>query len=243
LRVLVSSVDRINAQPVFAVSELNPLALTRELRTLEPRQLSHEAYSMASSNDGRAVITTGFRNGPVKLYSQLRQEIEEFRPSLTTFDGVVAASGDGSSLLVGSWHGAGVQPVMRYDSNASQLVNTPLVLSVTSIAMNRSGNRVIFNHAQVYDDSLALMGALPDTTLAAALSPATMRAYTYDSAGSMRTFDVSAALPGGEFAEVLPAISLTDGPGDNGPYKMLVTYDERAVFLAGTERALLIALP
>jgi len=239
-RVLAGSLDQKNQSFVLAVSERDPLTLSSELRTFEIQGNNGEAYSMAVSNDGRAVITTGFRTGPITSYTPLRPDLRIFDPTFHPTDGVVESSGDGSLVLVGSW----IDGLFRYDPGSGGIVRVTTSIRPEVLSINRSGDRVIVSHKQVYDRNLVLVGTLPDTTLAGAIAFDSMRAYTYDSAGTLRTFDVSAALNDGSFSEVLPAIAVPDSPGnDHSRHRMLITQDGRAAFIAASERVVVVPLP
>lgn len=76
----------------------------------------------------------------------------------------------------------------------------------------------------------------------AALAANSRRAYTYDNDGTVRVFDVSAAAVG-TFPEVLPAITLAEGPGTASVYRILASHDEQALFIAGSEQVVVVPLP
>ncbi|MFC4314264.1 IPT/TIG domain-containing protein [Steroidobacter flavus] len=232
----------------FTVAELDPVTLTELRKTVDPRQLSLDARGIAVANDGRAVFVTEYsRGGDVKSYWPLRPEIGDFKNSgsiytIGTYDGQIGGSGDGSLVLLGSWYGGGSDTtIARYESS-TQLARTSLNLSLDEpIVINRTGSRVIMNHRNVYDRDLTAIGTLPSTTLVAALAPSLMRAYTYDNNGTIRTFDVTAAVSGA-FAEIELPRTPTSNPGTTGLNRLLVTPDGRALFVMGQQQIVLVPL-
>ncbi|HEY5810239.1 MAG TPA: hypothetical protein VIT67_19865 [Povalibacter sp.] len=236
-----------NTPNTFTVAELDPATLQQVRATTDPRFLSLDARGIAVANDGQAIFATEyFREGDVKAYWPLRPEITDFRNDsnypISTFDGVIGGSGDGSLVLLGSWYGAGTRPLYRYDSSTHRLVSTALTAeSVVAIAVNRTGSRVILNTRDVYDRDLIAIGTLPQSTRVATLAHGSLRAYTYDNDGTVRTFDVSAAV-NGEFTEIEPPRTLTDNPGTGMEHRLLLTPDDRALFLTGNQQIVLVPL-
>jgi hypothetical protein len=241
--VLTGTLETADSNRAFYVSELDPLTLAPQLRTRQIQAWPFEARAMVAANNGRTIITTGVSgSSTVQVYSQLHPQVSSFSGLDTTDDGTVGGSSDGSTVLIGSWHGAGSNAVMRYDGDNNQLINTSLVRSVYSIGLNRTGDRALFDYLQVYGRDLQLLSSLPATTRAAALAPNSRRAYTYDNNGTVRVFDVSAAAVG-TFPEILPAITLAEGPGTASVYRILVSHDEEALFIAGSEQVVVVPLP
>ncbi|MFL6550707.1 MAG: hypothetical protein ACJ8OJ_18595 [Povalibacter sp.] len=239
---------RTTEQGPFTVAELDPETLQQIRTTLDPRALSLDALGIAVSNDGRAIFATEyFREGDVKSYWPLRPDISDFRAddgihSISTFDGVIGGSGDGSLVLLGSWNGAGTRPLYRYDSDSHQLAITALsAKSVVAVTANRTGSRVILNNLEVYDRDLGFIGTLPETTRVAALAHGSSRAYTYDEDGTIHTLDVSAAVDG-SFLEIGAPRALTNQPGTGMMYRMLITPDDQALFLTGNQQIVLLPL-
>jgi hypothetical protein len=243
-RILVGR--NANGTPgTFTVAEHDPVTLAESKQTLDPLGLSLFARGIAVANTGTAIFVTEYaRSGEVKSYSPLNPGIGDFRSANTTpntYDGQIASSADGSSVLLGSWYGGGLRYITRYDSNTNQLQDTSFLYSLQAIAINRDGSRILLNQAEVYDKNFNLIGTLPGTTRMGALSPTMLRAYTYDASGTIRTFDISSAVAG-SFAEVAAPIPVTSDPGSVYGNNMIVTLDGKAIFLAGSARLLLIPL-
>jgi hypothetical protein len=59
---------------------------------------------------------------------------------------------------------------------------------------------------------LKLLGNLPTTTYRGLLAPFSARAYTFDSNGTVRVFDLAKPTAGGLPPEILPAITPTANP-------------------------------
>ncbi|HEY0681947.1 MAG TPA: IPT/TIG domain-containing protein [Steroidobacter sp.] len=219
----------------FMLSELNPTTLFAEVRA----PISSELRGMASANNGQIVIATD----PAGLlqYSQLRHLFGAFTPSYSVTTGRLAASRDGSIVLAID----GNSGVVSYDASTGQLtlppVSSPFIAD--AVDLDRTGERALFDNTRVYSRDFQLLGSLPGSTRVAAFSPSGQRAYAYDQNGTVRTFDLTAATAG-SFAEILPAIAVPQSPANtSNRLRMLVSHDERAVFIAGDARALVIPLP
>jgi hypothetical protein len=241
-QVIVGAEGPSSGSFTLMVTERDPVTFAELRSTADPRLQLLSGRAVAVVNDGRAVIVT---SGEVKSYWPLRPEIGVF-PGFAghfvgTHAGQIGGSGDGSLVLIGSASNGNTPDVYRYDSS-TQLTTTSLRTSVEApIAINRTGSRVIINHRNVYDRDLTAIGALPASTRIAALAPSSMRAYTYDENGTIRTFDVTAPV-NGSFPEVDPPRTPTAAPGTTAGNLMLVTPDERAVFLMGNLRIVLTPL-
>lgn len=237
-RIVVATHEPLagNTNGLFAFSELDPTTLNSEFR--QPLYGSPmQAIGMAAANNGKLVFTTNVDS--VLSYPQLRPGFPEFTPSYPVRAGNVAASRDGSVLLVGSTNSS----PLKYDASTDQLTRLTSPLSAAVVDLDRTGERALFDSRHVYSRDFQLLGSLPQTTRAAALSPSGRRAYAYDENGTVRTFDLTAPTAG-SFTEVLPAITVAQSPGaDATKLQILVSHDARALFIAGNERALVIPLP
>ncbi|WP_161828244.1 IPT/TIG domain-containing protein [Steroidobacter agaridevorans] len=237
-RIVVATHEALvgNTNGMFAFSELDPTTLNSELN-MPTRGSAMEAIAMAAANNGQLIFSTSLDS--VQSYPQLRPGFRTFTPSYPVHAGNVAASRDGSVVLVGS---ANSGP-LKYDASTDQLTRLTSPASAAAVDLDRTGERALFDHRHVYSRDFQLLGSLPQTTRAAALSPSGQRAYAYDQNGTVRTFNLT-AVSGGAFTEVLPAITVGQRPGaDATKLQILVSHDEQAVFIAGNERALVIPLP
>jgi hypothetical protein len=174
--------------------------------------------------------------------------------------GGAGASGDGSWAVVGSLSSNQVQ---LYDA-ATGLVSSAPVSFASALRMpptlDRTGARFILNDGngnlgfgliRVFDRAtLAALGDLPATTIAAVLSPDGSRAYAFDASGKLRTFDLSGTPPGGGtlFPEVGAGTTLAGAPGTPSTVvgqsiRMIISPDGGTVFLAGADQIVVQPVP
>ena len=232
----------------FAVAEVDPVTLAQTRMTRFTQD--YEASGIAVANNGEAVIIgdlfccSGFF--PVFIYSHLTGELRQpMQPSqfFSLQSGLTGGSADGSLVLVPSDDSA---PTVRYDSEARELVFNPVsVRARFAPQMNRNASRILFDFNTVYDSNLALLGRLPPlTTVTATLHPTELRAYAYDTDGTIRVYDLSASTDvDGNYPEILPAITPIDTPGDNGLINLTITPDGGTLFLGGREQIVVVPVP
>lgn len=152
----------------------------------------------------------------------------------------VAASGDGSTALVGG--GSYRDAVSRYDASTGVFTASSVKDRVVSIALDRSGSRAILHldvypalEWRVYDRGLTLLGTLPPATSAAVLSPDGARVYTFERGASpvVRTFDATAPAAG-PLPEVGSAVTLAGSPSATTALpRMAISPDGGTLFIAG----------
>jgi hypothetical protein len=247
--VVPNGVGTIN---VLGVESLDPVTLVARTATPAPRMLAPRALSIAYANDGQAVIGSVGLFDPIERYGMLRPEMFEFPqppPSLHVISMESAnaiASGDGSRVLLSSEYSSvgGGYPIKRYDVDARTLTDTSVAMIVYSSSLNRTGSRLALDH-RIYDADFNLLGTLPTSSRAVALSPVAPRAYAWDVNGTVRRFDLAAPTVNGEFPELVPAIVPLPGAGqpDIQLSRLIVTPDEGAVVIAGRRNAQILPVP
>lgn len=125
------------------------------------------------------------------------------------------------------------------------LTASSITLNQNSVpaAIDRDATRVVLNGTNVYDGTGALMGTLPATTAAVALSPAGKTAYTYDTtAGALLKFDISTPVDsGGAFTAAGSPVPLFAAPGTG--LSMLVSDDGSTLFIAGAGQLVIQPVP
>jgi hypothetical protein len=232
----------------FAVAEVDPVTLAQTRITGYTQ--SYEASSMAVSNNGEAVIITdvlccsGFF--PVLIYSPLTGQLRQPMTPSQFFSlqaGFASGGEDGSLVLVSS---DDQTPTARYDSEARELVNTPTSARTRfPPTMNRNASRILVDFNSVYDSNLTLLGRLPPvTTITATLHPTELRAYAYDTDGTIRVYDLSAPTDqDGNYPEILPAITPSASPGENGFIHLTITPDGGTLFMGGPEQIVVVPVP
>ena len=152
----------------------------------------------------------------------------------------VGGSADGSIIVAGS--NIGTHDV--YAFSAADGTTTPKIqLTLTAApALDRAGSRIVLNNTQVYDSGFNLLsGALPNTTLAVVLKADGTAAYTYDSSGKVRKFDLTGTPVAGIYPEIGSGTSLAGSPGSN--VRMTITPDGGTLFLAGGTQIVVLPAP
>jgi hypothetical protein len=242
------------AAAMFSVDELDPVTLL-VARTTGASNSYHEGFSMAVANDGNAVIETNLSSGSTSfaelIFSPLRRTIEPMIrpggratiPPMRQHSGATVASGDGSSVLIGDTQN---QRTVRYvsgDLEASWFDPTFAVNPYfLQLVMNRRGDLMVSREDGVRDANFSLIGRLPNTTRLFGISPELPRAYSFDEAGTLRVFDVSAPVVNGFLAELTPAITPAADPDAMfGTAPLVISPDSLTAFVAG--RARLIVQP
>jgi hypothetical protein len=216
-----------------------------------PAAVGFGVQSLAVANDGQAIVeTTNFQfsgENPILGYAELRGTISVLPQTTTVVSNkaVVGASSDGATVLVVS-NSPGVPSgpaVAKYDTSAGKLTQLGSFVQSGSISIDRHGTRVLLNATGVYDHNLTLRGSLPGTTVGSVLSPDAHRAYTYDSSGSVRVFDLTAAPTAGLYPEITPAKPLPGPPGLSTWARLIVSPDGGSLFVAIGGGVYIVPLP
>jgi hypothetical protein len=208
------------------------------------------AYSMAVANDGQAIIAAApfitIDNLPVLAYSELQPGFTSLRnASAPPVDAVVGASGDGASVFLASNSTgySGFPPVARYDASSGQLFATASIVQSTSISVDRHGTRVILNGKDLYNASISLLGSLPTTTVGSTVSADATRAYSYDSNGTVRVFDLMAAPLNSLYPEIMPSKTLMSSPAVSVWATLIESPDGGSLFVAIESGIYVVPLP
>jgi hypothetical protein len=231
------------------INELEPTTLVTELNT--PVMNFGPPTHIAVVNDGRAILTGGSNaTEPIMSYTELRPQVVPLDPHVNgptyVYNGTVAASGDGSTATITDGLGA----IMQWNASTEQLSPAQSSNFLYWVNLSRDGARTLVGikggGIQIYDATLNLIGTLPSTTLIGVLAPSGQRAYTFDSNGTVRVFDVTT--PGSAqtmFPEILPAITPSGSPSINlaNPLKMVIAPDGGTVFIAGDQQIIVLPVP
>ncbi|MFL5455374.1 MAG: hypothetical protein ACJ78X_03125 [Myxococcales bacterium] len=161
------------------------------------------------------------------------------------FNGVAAASGDGSRIYLGS-NGLSPEPeVFIFDALSDRTTTGPLRANLSAISVSGDASRVILQGADVYSRALSLTGhvASGGGTLA---SRDSSRAFVYRDDGiagpRIVVYDLNGALQAGALYPVAKTIALPDSPNTaaGGLVQMASTPDDGAVFVSGNARILVV---
>jgi hypothetical protein len=126
----------------------------------------------------------------------------------------------------------GFPPVAVYNASNGQLSQTSSIVQSASISVDRHGTRVLLNAKDVYDAGINLLGSLPTTTVASTISADATRAYTYDSSGAVRVFDLTASPVNSLYPEITPAKTLPSSPASSTWASLVVSPDGGSLFVA-----------
>ena len=247
-KLLVGTQDSTNSFD-SVINELDPTTLVTQLAT--PVMNFGPPRHIAVVNDGRAILTGGFNAlEPIMSYSELRPQVVPLDPHVNgptyVYNGVVAASGDGSTATITD----GLGGIVQWNASTEQLSAAQSSNIFYWANLSRDGSRTLVGinggGVEIYDAALNVIGTLPNSTIAGVLAPSGQRAYTYDANGTVRVFDVTTPLSAQVmFPEILPAITPSASPSTNlnNPLKMLITPDGGTIFIAGDQQIIVVPLP
>lgn len=231
------------------ILSLDPSSLTATFRPGSPFFTGVLAEQMEYGNHGWATITgsagTGVSNGAA-AYDFRSHHVLSASYGRPYFSGRIASALDGSRKIFAHQGAPTPQPVSYEDISAGVYVTTDVMRDVESVVADRTGDRVVLvgtGATEVFDRDFSLLGNLPVTTLAVALTPNGERAYTYDSGGSVRAFDLTASL--GSSSSLYPEIGTATAPADapGTGIVMTLSLDSNTLFIAGNQRVLVMPVP
>lgn len=255
------------------VSLLDPVNLTANTTTAVPALPTGDFYkSLAVTNNNNALVTSGYPGStatPMYVYSITNETFTQpvgiptspvNTPSLN--NSIPGISADGSlAVLAQGFSGAGASSIytfspatMSFAIVSNQTINQYVALP----AVDRAGTTVVLNGTNVYRPDFivptppivkitldfTLLGTLPSTTLAVAISPDTTKAYTVDSSTSpplLRTYDLTYNAAGGAFPQIGSGVSLAGDPGSD--IQMTISPDGGTLFIAGTNQIVVQPTP
>lgn len=207
--------------------------------------------NIAVSNDDLALITTGIDEStstPIYVFTSRTSSLDQSGTTLNNGTPGAATHGAVVMLIQGHPSLTSNPAVFAYSATSNQIDDTGIDLNQNAIApvLSRTGNRVVLNGANVYgqdeNNLFALLGSLPTTTVAVAVSDDGTRAYTYDSAAdAILTFDISTDENGEDYAQLGSAVALAGDPGSG--VKMAISPGDTTLFLAGTSQIVIQPTP
>jgi hypothetical protein len=225
---------------------VDPVALTVgtaiDAPTLaEGATLNHIVYG----NADRATITAAQGAAATALYDYNATTNTLSKLSGTLINGTPGASGNGAIFVFtqGDPSLTTAPPVFVGDSSTGAFNPTSIVLNQNAVppTLDRNVTRLILAGQNVYDPTFKLLGTLPNTTAAIAISPDGKRAYTYDgTAGTVLVFDISATNNGGVYPQST-AVTLPGSPGSN--VRMTISLDGKTLFIAGSTQLIVQPVP
>jgi hypothetical protein len=201
---------------------------------------------LALSNDGNFVVlqdVNGTGPPPVLIYSTTKHTFWNLGNNSGISQGVPTATADGSRIVIGA---------TSYDNHVREYRGSTGVLSPQSVdmfsderhlAVDATGTRIALtnsNASRVFDGNYTLLGTLPLETQAVVVNSTGTRAYTYDTSGMLRKFDISASANGGTLNELgvgqqLEIVSKSVSQLTVQPARMFITPDDKTVFVVGAD--------
>jgi len=202
---------------------------------------------LAFANDGRAIGSVSTPSGvTLYRYSILSEAFVPLTVQSDMVNRLVAASGDGSRLLLPDFSQAG-SPIHVFNSSTTTLEAFAASTSNAQIvSLSRDGSRAIISKSlgtlseatTLYDDAFAVLGTLtaPTSLTGVVIAPSGSVAYAFNGTDILK-FD----LTGGG---AIPPISTTAiaSPG-TGLVEMTISPDGGTLFLAGNQNLVITPAP
>lgn len=211
---------------------------------------------LCMTNDGNAFITTQFQGSG--FTSSYLYDITDYSINGNPYfigylyDGLAAASADGSRVYAGSNGVSPAQQIAIYNSLDHSITDssTTVTYNLNAASVSGDASRVILNTTDVYSASLTITGQLPLGTGGATLaSRDSSRAYVYrDDAGGggprLDIYNLNGALQAGALYPLLKTVTLADAAnasaGSYNTISMAETPDGNSVFVSGDSKVLVV---
>jgi hypothetical protein len=230
------------------VTSLDPLSLSSTFRPGSLFLGGEVAEQIEYGNHGWATISTSGSPGASSStggYSLLTNAVVPANGAARYYSARLASSRDGSRVFIASNGAPTARPISYEDVAGNQIVATAVMRNVESMASDRTADRLVLvgvTATEVFDRNFSLLGQLPSTTLAAVLTSNGQRAYTYDSAGSVRAFDLTATVASNtSYPEIGSPTVPANSPGTG--VVMTISPDSNTLFIAGNQRVLIMPAP
>jgi hypothetical protein len=246
---------------------LDPVTLAEIRRNTAALGGSTYFKDIVITNDGDALLTTGFVGSGATttyLYPLSQSQFLATNHSCNYY-GSSGVSADGSLAVFIQGGLSPVPPLCSYDAsggafavlsttaNQTQCLNSGMG-TCRRPSLDASGTRIAVIDSSftvsIYDRTSTPLGLLPGTSGATAFSPDGARAYTYDSSGSLRTFDLTLATVAGKFQEIGTGTVLAGSPGPDmtifsppAVVRLVTSPDGGTLFLAGGNQLVIQPAP
>ena len=235
-KYLIGTINGIDMQ---ALRRMDPLTLAN----LEELHGFRGGYGpLARANDG-VIVMTG--SDVIAGYFEQNRTFVELPPvslSPRDFYNKLAASADGSKLVIGKQFGTSTDPYLEYDPRTRQLVRMSGTGSAQTLAIDRHGTR-IYADGKVMDGSYAVLGTVEGAS-AAALSPDGTRLYTCcDASDKLHVFDLKAPPVGGQFPEIGTGLQLPTVPSTRTYTLMQISPDGGTLFVGAQDLVAIVPAP
>jgi hypothetical protein len=252
-QLLVASETGGNVLPTIERRDPTSLAATASSTTV-PNAFNQGFMSLAVTSNGDVLALADSHPNccgyPLYRYVPSDATLSQI-PSTSFSRGIVAASADGSTAMVGDTSvGGGLNIIYNFNASTgslSQWGSNAQRFEVRQLQLSRDGAHALFNTTELYDRlTFTLRGRLPVSSRASVLNAAGTVAYTYGADGKLHKYDVSAFIAGGTYTESGTGVTLAGNPsavpGEVG-VKMLLSPDGGTLFLAGTQQIVVVPAP
>jgi hypothetical protein len=233
---------------------INPVTLSTSF--IDASSLGGTLSDIAFLNDGSVIGTLLFSApGNISLYRTDLQSPLQFNSLSTQPDmgrRILSESGDGQKVVLPSSDVSSSFPISVFEATDGTLSQSSVnTRATTQASQDRTGSTLILTSfaltasqvTTVYDSSLNARGTLPSDLTGVVVSPNGAAAYAYfSSTSAIRKFDLSSPDGSGGFNEIGSVTAVADSPG-TGLVRMVISPDGGTLFLAGTERVIIIPAP
>ena len=247
---------------------LDPVTLAEIRRsTATPGFLPVYFKEVVVTNDGNALLTTGLNGSgdtTTYLYPLSQSQFLATNHSCNYFASP-GVSADGSLAVFIQGGVSPTPPLCSYDASSGAFAVLPITANQFQCtgsgmgtcrrpSLDASGSRIAVIDSSftvsIYDRTSTLLGLLPGTAGAVAFSPDSARAYTFDSSGSLRTFDLTLPSVSGKFQEIGMGTALAGSPGPDtamftpsAVVRLTTSPDGRTLFFAGGNQLVIQPAP
>lgn len=195
------------------------------------------------TNDGNIFITTAATPGQYSYAYRYPIRDPQLVPwTNVAFDnGVIGASDNGLHVVIGNPSNYG--SIYHYNTSTALLSPGTIYTTANSIGLDRNGSRILLNKKDIYNENLVFLGSLPNTTLVSVLAPNGARAYTRDSSGKLRVFDLTANPINNLYPEIGAGVDFFGGTSPSGKIKMLISPDGGTLFYSDDNGTVIQPVP
>jgi cysteine-rich repeat protein len=198
-----------------------------------------------ASNDGKFFVVSklaGCSGSSSAYLYDMRTHL--LSPTTSLYEGLAAASADGSRIYAGS-NGLSPAPRVEIFNSLSDTISTSNVnVNLYAISVSSDASRVVLQNHLVYSRALTLLGNVPAHGPAlVSRDSSRVFIYTEDPSPRLEIYDLSGPLQAGALFPLLKTVVIPDaanGPGSVHPVAMTSSLDDSVVFVSGDSKLLIV---